>query len=719
MHFFTSLLGSSSARPMRNPFMPTHSAGSAARAAPGPGRVGSRRGGLPAWLRHGVRCALLLAAAGGASADSLTLNLKDADLATLIATVAEATGKNFVVDPRVKGSVTVISAQPLSNGALYQAFLSVLQVHGYAAVPSGNVIKIVPEAGARTEGAGQQAGQLPAGAEALETRVVPIRHVRADQLVSVLRPLVPQYGHLAANPGSNVLIISDRAANVARLLGLIERIDVPGEAEVEVITLTHASAVEVARILDALQPGGAEGGVPGARARLTADPRTNSLLMSGDAATRLRMRAVATHLDMPMENDGNTHVLYLHYANAKDLAPILEGVSETLRAAQVKDKPASGEAAKSSIQVDEQTNALIVTASPAVVRSLSAVVRQLDVRRAQVLVEAVIAEVASDKAQELGIQWRATTEPGSSGVFGGTNFGGTGSSISQLSTDPLAVGSGLSLGFIDGTVAFAGREFLNIAALIRALTADTSTNILSTPSLVTLDNESAEIVIAQNVPFLTGQYVATGAGNGQVNPFQTIRREDVGLILRVRPQINEGSALKLEIEQEVSNLVPSTSTSSASAQGAVDLITDRRFLKTTVMVEDGQMLVLGGLLFDDVQQNEEKVPGFGDLPLLGALFRYERTSKIKRNLMVFLRPVILRDRRGELVSSAKYGYIRARQLEREAQGAKRTLVEEVPVLPELKDYLADPAAAPSPPPAPAPEPRPEARAPLPVRDLDP
>lgn len=660
-----------------------------------------------AWLRRSALGVALLTftLVAVAQPDRITLNLNDAELSTLIATVAEVTGKNFVIDPRVKGRVSVVSARALTNGELYQAFLSVLQVHGFAAVPAGNVIKIVPEASGRMVGDG---GAAAAGGEALETRVIEVMHVRADQLVPVLRPLVPQHGHLAAASDSNVLIVSDRAENVARLVRLIRRIDVPGEAEIEVLSLTHASAEEVARVLNALQPETPQGMLPGARARLIADPRTNSLLMSGDAASRLRLRAVASHLDTPLESDGNTHVIYLQYANARDLAPILEGVIETLNATRLATEPGAGEqGARSSIQVDEQTNALIVTASPASVRSLSAVVRQLDVRRAQVLVEAVIAEVASDTAQELGIQWRATTEPGSTGAFGGTNFGGTGSAISRLASDPLAVGSGLSFGIIDGTAAFAGREFLNIAALIRALTADTSTNILSTPSLVTLDNQPAEIVIAQNVPFITGQFVNTGAANAQVSPFQTIQREDVGLILRVRPQINEGNALKLDIEQEVSNLVPASSSSSASAQGAVDLITNRRFLKTTVMVEDGQMLVLGGLLFDDVQLSEEKVPVLGDLPVLGALFRYERTSKIKRNLMVFLRPVILRDRNGELISSAKYGYMRAQQLERREESRQRVLGEDTPVLPKLEEFLASPRApAPavsvSPPPSPAP-----------------
>jgi general secretion pathway protein D len=487
---------------------------------------------------------------------------------------------------------------------------------------------------------------------------------------------------------------------VARLVKIIERIDVPGEAEIEVLSLEHASAVEVARILNDLRIGP---GAPGSEAkpvRISADPRTNNVLISGDPAFRLRMRAVITHLDTPLENEGNTHVFYLHYADAEDIAPILEGISANLEATpeggEAKDKEHTG----TNIQVDEQTNALVITASPATLRTLSGVLRQLDVRRAQVLVEAIIAEISSDRVGEFGIQWRATTEPGDSGGFGGTNFGSGTSSIAQLGAAPFALGSGLSLGIIDGTVTFAGQQFANIAALVRALAADSSTNILSTPSLVTLDNQPAEIAIAQNVPFLTGQFVNTGAASSAVNPFQTIQRSDVGLILRVKPQINEGSALKLDIEQEVSNLVPNSAATSASAQGAVDLITNRRFLKTTVMVEDGQMLVLGGLLSDDVEQTEEKVPLLGDLPVLGALFRYERTAKTKRNLMVFLRPVILRSGRGEQLTSSKYNYIRAEQLEGAQRSRGRVTGEPVPVLPALRDVPSAGPAVPDPPPPP-------------------
>jgi general secretion pathway protein D len=657
------------------------------RQSPG-GRVARASAARLAGILLQVVAVLCAGVTNPVAARSVTLNLQDAELSTLIATVSEATRKNFVVDPRVKAKVTIISATPLADEELYQTFLSILQVHGFIAIPSGNVIKIVPDTNGRAGAPPDSSGNA---GDDLITRVVKLRNVRADQLVPVLRPMVPQQSHVSANVASNVLIISDRAANVERLVRIIQRVDVPGEVEIEVFALKHASAVEVARILNHLNTRPGAEALP---ARLVADSRTNSVLISGDPASRMRMRAVVTHLDTPLETDSNTKVIYLHYASAKDIAPILEGISATLDAGSGQAPEAGNEKTQTSIQVDEQTNAIILTASPAVVRSLRGVLRQLDVRRAQVLVEAVIAEISNDRLGEFGIQWRTTTDTNDTGVFGGTNFGSGASSISQFSANPFSPASGLSLGVIKGAISFGGQQFLNVAALVRALAADTTTNILSTPSLVTLDNQAAEIVIAQNVPFLTGQFVNTGAANTAVNPFQTIQRADVGLILRVRPQINEGNALKLDIEQEVSNLVPNGAASSASAQGAVDLITNRRFLKTTVMVDDGQMLVLGGLLSDDVEQSEEKVPLLGDLPVLGAIFRYQRATKTKRNLMVFLRPVILRDERGETISSAKYNFMRAEQVERREVGDRQLLSQPAPVLPTLEEYRAAPGMVP-------------------------
>jgi general secretion pathway protein D len=306
-------------------------------------------------------------------------------------------------------------------------------------------------------------------------------------------------------------------------------------------------------------------------------------------------------------------------------------------------------------------------------------------------VEAVIAEVTREKATELGIQWRTTTEPGETGVFGGTNFSGANGSINSFAADPFSNAVGLALGFIDGTTTFGGKEFLNVAALIRALASDATTNILSTPTLVTLDNEDAEIVIAENVPFVTGQFTVNAGGGDQVsNPFQTIERRDVGLILRLTPQINEGDAMRLDIEQELSRVIPSAAPSGAGSVGAVDLITNVRSLKTTVMVEDGEMLVLGGLLDDDVTQSQQKVPVLGDIPVLGQLFRFDSNGKRKRNLLIFLRPLILRDTIGSQISGTKYNYLRAEQLKERAQGIRLMPSDTAPLLPPLDTYLEAP-----------------------------
>ena len=625
----------------------------------------------------------------GGWAQTVTFNLQDADISALISTVAEVTGKNFVVDPRVEGKVTVLSSRPLAKDEIYQVFLSVLKVHGFAAVPSGAITKIVPDASARTDSTAIAGSAANARGDELVTEVLVIEHVSAQQLVPVLRPLVPAEGHLAAYPSSNTLVISDAAANIERLKALIQRIDVPTGSGIEVVRLQHASAAEVVQILDALHSGDTENeAIPAPK--LVADGRSNTVLMSSDPSTRLRLRAVIAHLDTPLEGRGNTNVIYLRYAKAKDLVPILEGV---LRApTKLDDKSTAalpGESA--SVQADDNINALVVTASPTVLKTLMEVVRQLDVRRAQVLVEAVIAEVTREKATQLGVQWRTTTQPTESGVFGGTNFSTNNDSINRFAADPFGNTVGLALGFIDGTITFGGKELLNIAALVRALASDATTNILSTPTLVTLDNEGAEIVIAENVPFVTGQFTLNAGSGGQVsNPFQTIERRDVGLILRLTPQINEGNAMRLDIEQELSRVIPSAAPAGAGSVGAVDLITNVRSLRTTVVVEDGEMLVLGGLLDDDVTQSQQKVPIFGDIPVLGHLFRFDSTGKRKRNLLIFLRPLILRDARGSQISGAKYNYLRAEQLREQSRGIRLMPRDAVPLLPPLDTYLEAP-----------------------------
>ena len=614
----------------------------------------------------------------------VTLNLKDADIRSFIETVAEATERNFVVDPRVKAKVTVISARPMNREEVYQVFLSVLQVHGYAAVQVGQIIKILPDVNAK-QGPVATAGERSQGTgDELVTRVVHIKHVPAAQMVPILRPLVPQQGHLAAYPNSNVLIVSDRAANIQRLISIIDRIDRPDSQEIEIVPLQHASATEVVRIVNNLTRQGAQGGqVPGSTT-LAADQRSNSILLSGDSAARLRIRGLIAHMDTPLEGGGNSQVIFLKYAKASELAPILLGISRfEAREAQQGGTAAtsSTDSTKVNIQADDTNNALVITASPAKYESLRRIIYQLDVRRAQVLVEAIIAEVSTGLSKELGVQFAYVQTERSSGTTPavGALFPNTGANLTALFADSVSDTLGaVSSGFFAGAVKLSGKD--RFAALLRALEGDVATNILSTPTLVTLDNEEAEIVVAQNVPFITGQFTNTGSGTDTaVNPFQTIEREDVGLTLRITPQINEGDSVKLDVEQEVSSLSPSPV--------ATDLITNKRSIKTTVMVRDQQTIVLGGLIEDTFRDNVQKVPILGDIPLLGHLFKSTTTTKDKQNLMVFIRPVIIRDdATTDIVTNAKYTYLRARQID--ASLDDRGLIKKgAVILPDLDELV--------------------------------
>jgi len=633
-----------------------------------------------------------------------TLNLKDADIQALIATVSEITGKNFIVGPNVQGKVTVVSSRPMKPDEIYDVFLSVLRVHGFAAVPSGSMIKIVPEAVAQQDGSSGLDGNRVHAADELVTQIVPVKHVAAAELVPILRPLMPQGGQLIAHAASNSLVVSDRAGNVQRLVNIIQRIDTVSDAEVEVIPLAHANAAELARTLTLLSDD-KTAQANGDSQRVFADTRTNSILLAGAKAGRLKMRALVAHLDTPLDNGGDTQVIYLRYANAKELVPILQGVASTLTGIAPPTAAKSGEAAgaggaalPATIQAHEDNNALIISAPPAVFRSLAAVVRQLDVRRAQVLIEAVIAEVSDQSASELGVQWQMPFKKNPDGsidhsVIGGTNFTGrsVGNNIVSAAQNPLGVGNGFNLGYINGTLRLGNQTIIQLGALVTALEADGKSNVLSTPSILTLDNQEAQIKVAQEVPFLTGQYTtnatsttSTTSTSGITNPFQTIERKDVGLVLKVTPHINEGDAVRLDIHQEVSNLLP-------PVQGAVDLVTNKRELTTSVLVSDNSLLVLGGLIDNQLKDNEQKVPIVGDIPLLGNLFRYRTNDRTKTDLMVFLHPRILRDAATEAsVSSEKYNYMRTEQLQLREEKWPITPADQRPLLPEVHDFLASP-----------------------------
>jgi len=616
-------------------------------------------------------------------AQTVTLNLKDADINALIGTVAEVTGKNFIVDPRVKGKVTVISSRAMNADEVYQVFLSILKVHGFAVVPSGEVMKIVPDVSAKQDSIPNVSDETPGRGDEMVTRVIQVDNVAAAQLVPILRPLVPQQGHLAAYPETNVLIISDRAENVARLVDIIRRVDKVSDSEVEVIRLEHASAAEVVRILNAIsrtQPAAGKG--PGAGAQtLVADERTNSVLLGGDRADRLRLRAIISHLDTPLERDGNTKVIYLKYARAADIVETLRGVGKT-QGEEAQAKTAATAIEKQlDIQADEATNSLVITAPPALMRSLEGVIRQLDIRRAQVLVDAIIAEVSERKVRELGVQWVVFDRSAQTSPIGGTNFNNVGTNLVDIAQGVInqeLVGLTPGLAFGVGKL---GSDTLNFAAVLQALAGDGDTNILSTPSLLTLDNEEAEIIVGQNVPFVTGSFTSTGAAAGSVDPFQTIQREDVGITLRIKPQINEGNAMVMAVEQEVSSI-------SSSGQ-ASDIITDKRSIKTNILAEDGQVIVLGGLIEDRVRESEQKVPFLGDLPLLGYLFRAKQTNKDKVNLMVFIHPTILRDAgTADRYTSSKYNFVRGQQLDTHGAESLPLMPGEYgPQLPEMRELL--------------------------------
>ncbi len=607
-------------------------------------------------------------------ADSFTLNLKNTDIHSFIATVSKQTGRNFVVDPRVKAKVTVVSSQEMDADELYEVFLSVLQVHGFSAVPVGDVIKIVPDVSAKQN----PVPGLARGTrnDQLVTHVITVENVPAAQLVPILRPLVPQQGHLAAYAATNALIITDRAANISRLMKIIKRIDRPDNAEIEVVQLEHASAAEVVRILATLQPTiKSKGSTPG-KVILAADERTNSILISGDRAARLRTRSLIAHLDTPLESGGNTRVVYLRYSKADDLVKVLKGVSEGqakigLSSAKPTIKSRTRASSKSTtvdIQSDAHTNSLIITAPPDEMRNVLSIIRQLDIRRAQVLIEAIIAEISQNKSKAVGVSF-ATNGLDKGAPAGVINLGGMAAEIASAVANPANIGLGttLALGDVGGDIDF--------GFILRAIASDAANNILSTPSLVTLDNQEAEIIVGQNVPFVTGQ--TTSSNND--NPFQTIERQDVGLTLKVTPQINEGSSIKMDISQEVSNV-----TSQANLANAVDLVTQKRSIKTTVIVEDGQTLVLGGLIDETIRDTREKVPLLGDIPFLGRLFQYRSTEKAKQNLMIFMHPVILRDRVLEdHYSSRKYNFLRAQQLI-SSKNSIGLLEGEGPILPDFE-----------------------------------
>ena len=624
---------------------------------------------------------LSLVALAWAQEPAATFNWKDADIRQVVEAVSAVTGKNVILDPRVTGRVTLLSPTPLGPDALYQAFLSILQVHGYVAIESGDLVKIVPDATARQYPT--RIGSAGAdGPDDLATQVIQVQNVGATQLVPILRPLLPQYGHLVAHAGSNMLIISDRAANVARMISIIRRIDQASDEDIEVVTLQHASAAEIVRIMTALTSGPRADGAP-VTTSLVADARTNSVLIGGDKNERLRLRTLIAHLDTPLEDGGDTQVRYLRYADAEELATKLQQ-HFTNQAQATPGAQAAGTSALNgaSVWADAQTNAIVINGPPKIMRSVMQIVDKLDIRRAQVLVEAIIVEVIIDRQNELGVTI-AVEGSGSNAPIAATNFPDFLAGVVQLGTaagggavDPTGlIGEGVTVGV--GRISDSGISF---AAIMAAVQGDADTNLISTPSIVTTDNEEATLNVGQEVPFVSGSYSNAGGNTGSVNPFTTVNREQIGVKLSITPQINEGDSMVLEISQEISSIAQ-------SAAGAVDLITNKRTVDTTVIVDDGEILVLGGLLEDVLRESDQRVPVLGSIPLLGNLFRSRKTEKLKTNLMIFIRPTILRDAaQTAFETNQKYNLIRDVQQGQQGRGVQLMPDQERPMLPPIEEY---------------------------------
>lgn len=637
-----------------------------------------------------------------AASARITPNFKDADITQVIEAVAAATGRNIIVDPRVRAQVTMLSSTPMTPDAFYEAFLALLQVHGFVAAPSGDVLKIIPDANSRTMPGNDLPDRLSATSDEIVTQVVSVTNVSAAQLVAILRPLMPQNAHLAAYPSSNMLILADRANNVNRMLRIIRRIDQASDADIEVVAMQNASAAEVVRTMTALNPAqaSADGGM--SPLRVVADDRSNSILLAGDKTQRLRARTLIAYLDTPLASGGDTRVRYLRYADAEKIAAKLkEQVQGVAAGAPAAGSTTSASADRSTIiWAEPETNALVITAPAKTMNSLMAVIDKLDIRRAQVIVEAIIVEVSADKSAELGVNWLVDGSNADNAVGGFIEpVGGVSIvDLARAATDPTTLTSvprGTTVGV--GRLGSGGIDF---AAVLRALRGDSTTNIIATPSIVTMDNQEAEIKVAQEVPFVTGQYTSTGGNTGNnLNPFQTIQRQEVGTILKITPQINEGDSVMLKIEQESSSIA-------ATSSGAVDLVTNKRTISTHVLIEDGGTVVLGGLIQDSQTGGEQRVPFLGRIPVVGEAFKSRSAKKTKTNLMVFIQPRILRDGLdAAFETNQKYNYMRDQQRKLGPQrevlpllpGTPRAILPELPAAPAPQPSTeASPSAAASP-----------------------
>jgi len=585
--------------------------------------------------RAAISCLLLTGLASSintyAEAYSGTLNLKNADIREVVTQISAITGKSFIIDPRVKGNVTVVSNTKMDRDTTYELFLSVLRVHGYAAVPSGNVVRIVQQVLAKQSGNPSDFSENTASEE-LVTQVISVRNTASAELVKILRPLIPQYGHIAGLTSPNALIISDHASNIARLAEIVNRIDVAESSTTEIVQLKEAWVEDMVALLEQLAPEQIGKGAKGPnKITLVASERTNSIVIKGDPGSIRRVLALIEQLDIPANRAGTIQVVRLAHSDAAELATILkELISQNGKG----DKP--GQDIATSIQADEALNALVIKADPTTMAELKDIIAKLDVRRLQVLIEAVIVEVTTTFNRKLGTEF-SVVDAGSNVPLISTTNTNIANLVNSIAT--AAAGGATALPSLDSNVVGAGRlseTGSNFALLIRALATNNDVDLLSTPSITTMDNEEAKIFVGQNVPFRTGS--TTTGSNGTTNPFTTIQREEVGLTLDVTPHVHDGSLIRLEISQEVSEVVENQNIGSA---GSADLITSTSTIDTTVLADNNEIIILGGLIRNNTTGSENKVPILGDIPVLGRLFKSTSTGTEKKNLMIFLRPTVL------------------------------------------------------------------------------
>ena len=600
-------------------------------------------------------CAYALILGLSSSLWSVTINMRDADIKSFVSDISSLTGKTFVVDPRVKANVTVISRDDLSIEEAYEVFLSVLSVHGFTAVEQDNAVKIVPASMGRQSFT--QVAKPSSPEDALVSTIVRPKQTSANALIPLIRPLINSQGHIAVYTPSNSLILTDRSANIKRIKQLVEELDKNPADVYEIVKLKNSSSSQIAKLIDKVFAENSGGMAPN-DFNAYAIERSNSILLFGDNEIVERMKAVVIKLDVKDQGSSSLKVVYLKYADAKELVELLNKMAPNI------DEKSSNKG-KTSISAHEETNSLIISAEPDVMTSITGIISQLDIRRAQVLVEAIIVEISDKLSKDLGFQLLFSGE-GSNTPIASQRFGNPTPDLSAI-VGGLVPGGGatavlstlLSLdGFAAGVGKFKKGED-SFAAILNVLAKNSDSNVLSTPSILTMDNEQSSIIVGQEIPITTGESL----GTNNSNPFRTINRQEIGIKLSVKPQINEGNSIKLDIQQEVSSL------SGPITAGSAEIVTNKRAIETVVMVEDNQTIVLGGLIDDDIQESVRKIPLLGDIPLLGKAFRQEQTTISKKNLVVFLKPTIIRNSEDmQALTNTKYEYLRAQEMLRDKKG---------------------------------------------------